>query len=119
AFLELSDVEFELLKVPATACIVICGASYGNTAFAIIAGQWKEAADRFSCGTRSIFASLTRNPVSSSKCFRKAALAHLKRKDCTHAGSIICRHHDAEATTRYVIFLIAVHQSSRAHHLIA
>jgi len=77
------------------------------------AGRWKEAADWFSCGTHSIFASL--GPVSSSKCFRKAALAHLKRKDYAHAGSIIRRCPDTEATTQYVTFLIAVHQGSQVH----
>jgi hypothetical protein len=58
-------------------------------------------------------------PVSSSKCFRKAALAHLKRKDYAQAGSIIRRCPDAEATTQYVTFLIAVHQGLRARSLTA
>ncbi|KAG1809768.1 uncharacterized protein HD556DRAFT_1223242, partial [Suillus plorans] len=73
------------------------------------AGRWNEAADWFTCGTHSIFTSL--GPVSSSKCFRKAALAHLKQKDYAHAGSIIRRCPDTEATTQYVKFLIAVHQA--------
>ncbi|KAG2135130.1 meiosis protein SPO22/ZIP4 like-domain-containing protein [Suillus clintonianus] len=106
SFKELSDVEFELLKAPATACITLLW-QYGDRHYH--AGRWKEAADWFSCGTHSIFASL--GPVSSSKCFRKAALAHLKRKDYAHAGSVIRRCPDTEATTQYVTFLIAVHQA--------
>ncbi|KAG1746972.1 meiosis protein SPO22/ZIP4 like-domain-containing protein [Suillus lakei] len=105
SFKELSDVDFELLKAPATACITLLW-QYGDRHYH--AGRWKEAGDWFSCGTDSIFASL--GPVSSSKCFRKAALAHLKRKDYAHAGSIIRRCPDTEATTQYVTFLIAVHQ---------
>ncbi|KAG1855968.1 meiosis protein SPO22/ZIP4 like-domain-containing protein [Suillus subluteus] len=105
SFKELSDVEFELLKAPATACITLLW-QYGDRHYH--AGRWKEAADWFSCGTHSIFTSL--GPVSSSKCFRKAALAHLKRKDYAHAGSIIRRCPDTEATTQYVTFLIAVYQ---------
>ena len=81
------------------------------------AGRWKEAADWFGCGTHPVFASL--GPVSSSKCSRKAALAHLKRKDYAHAGSIIRRCPDGEATTQYVTFLIAVHQGSWALGLTA
>ncbi|KAG0701956.1 meiosis protein SPO22/ZIP4 like-domain-containing protein [Suillus ampliporus] len=102
---ELSDVDFELLKAPATACITLLW-QYGDRHYH--AGRWKEAADWFSCGTHAIFARL--GPVNSSKCFRKAALAHLKRKDYAHAGSIIRRCSDTEATTQYVTFLIAVHQ---------
>ncbi|KAG2036233.1 meiosis protein SPO22/ZIP4 like-domain-containing protein [Suillus americanus] len=105
SFKELSDVEFELLKAPATACITLLW-QYGDRHYH--AGRWKEAADWFSCGTHSIFTNL--GPVSSSKCFRKAALAHLKRKDYAHAGSIIRRCPDTEATTQYVTFLIAVYQ---------
>ncbi|KAG1775142.1 meiosis protein SPO22/ZIP4 like-domain-containing protein [Suillus placidus] len=105
SFKEVCDVEFELLKAPATACITLLW-QYGDRHYH--AGRWKEAADWFSCGTHSIFTSL--GPVSSSKCFRKAALAHLKRKDYAHAGSIIRRCPDTEATTQYVTFLIAVYQ---------
>lgn len=105
SFKELSDVEFELLKAPATACITLLW-QYGDRHYH--AGRWKEAADWFTCGTHSIFTSL--GPVSSSKCFRKAALAHLKRKDYAYAGSIIRRCPDTEATTQYVTFLIAVYQ---------
>ncbi|KAG2072988.1 SPO22-domain-containing protein [Suillus decipiens] len=105
SFKELGDVEFELLKAPATACITLLW-QYGDRHYH--AGRWKEAADWFSCGTHSIFTSL--GPVSSSKCFRKAALAHLKLKDYAHAGSIIRRCPDTEATTQYVTFLIAVYQ---------
>lgn len=102
---ELSGVEFELLKAPATACITLLW-QYGDRHYH--AGRWKEAADWFCCGTHSVFASL--GPVTSSKCFRKAALAHLKRKDYAQAGSIIRRCPDGDATTQYVTFLIAVHQ---------
>ncbi|KAJ8589076.1 SPO22-domain-containing protein [Rhizopogon salebrosus TDB-379] len=104
-FVELNDVDFELLKAPATACITLLW-QYGDRHYH--AGRWKEAADWFGCGTHSVFASL--GTVSSSKCFRKAALAHLKRKDYAQAGSIIRRCPDTEATTQYVTFLIAVHQ---------
>ncbi|KIK46084.1 hypothetical protein CY34DRAFT_22194 [Suillus luteus UH-Slu-Lm8-n1] len=109
SFKELDDVEFELLKAPATACITLLW-QYGDRHYH--AGRWKEAADWFSCGTHSIFTSL--GPVSSSKCFRKAALAHLKRKDYAHAGSIIRRCPDTEATTQYVTFLIAVYQAIKS-----
>lgn len=105
SFKELRDVEFELLKAPATACITLLW-QYGDRHYH--AGRWNEAADWFTCGTHSIFTSL--GPVSSSKCFRKAALAHLKQKDYAHAGSIIRRCPDTEATTQYVKFLIAVYQ---------
>ncbi|KAG2129719.1 meiosis protein SPO22/ZIP4 like-domain-containing protein, partial [Suillus bovinus] len=105
SFKELSDVEFELLKAPATACITLIW-QYGDRHYH--AGRWKEAADWFSCGTHSIFTCL--GPVSSSKCFRKAALAYLKQKDYAHAGSTIRRCPDTEATTQYVMFLIAVYQ---------
>ncbi|KAG2738031.1 hypothetical protein P692DRAFT_20511939 [Suillus brevipes Sb2] len=74
-----------------------------------------------SCRSVQLWHSFYICKLESCKCFRKAALAHFKRKDCAHAGSIIWRRPDAEATKQYVIviFPIAVHQSSRAHHLIA
>ncbi|KIJ58775.1 hypothetical protein HYDPIDRAFT_102026, partial [Hydnomerulius pinastri MD-312] len=76
------------------------------------ASRWAEAADWFICGTHTIFSSLGSSGVS--KCFRKAALCHLQQKEYARAVSAITRCPKNGATTRYVAFLIAVHQATRA-----
>ncbi|KAF9229785.1 hypothetical protein BS17DRAFT_688278 [Gyrodon lividus] len=76
------------------------------------ASRWAEAADWFMCGTHSIFSDL--GASSLSKCFRKAAMCHLQQKEYARAASTIRRCPRNGATTRYVAFLIAVHQATRA-----
>ncbi|KIJ21375.1 hypothetical protein PAXINDRAFT_94968 [Paxillus involutus ATCC 200175] len=79
---------------------------YGDRHYHV--SRWAEAADWFMCGTHPIFSGL--GASSLSKCFRKAALCHLQQKEYARAASTIRRCPKNGATTRYVAFLIAVHQ---------
>ncbi|KAL4069087.1 hypothetical protein J3A83DRAFT_4095527 [Scleroderma citrinum] len=76
------------------------------------ASHWTEAADWFMCGTHPIFAGL--GSSSSSKCLRKAALCYIQQKEYAKAAFAIKRCPKNGAATRYVAFLIAVHQATRA-----
>ncbi|KAH7906954.1 meiosis protein SPO22/ZIP4 like-domain-containing protein [Hygrophoropsis aurantiaca] len=104
-FKELAEADIEMPKVSSTACLTLIW-QYGDRHYH--AARWKEAADWFICGTHAIFRSL--GSANSAKCFRKAALCHLQQKEYAQAASIIRRCPSNEATTRYVVFLIAVHQ---------
>ncbi|KAH0838692.1 hypothetical protein J3R83DRAFT_7020 [Lanmaoa asiatica] len=76
------------------------------------ASRWAEAADWFMCGTHTIFSSL--GASSLSKCIRKAAVCQLQQKEYARATATIRRCPQNGATTRYVAFLIAVRQATRA-----
>ncbi|KIK99445.1 hypothetical protein PAXRUDRAFT_30503 [Paxillus rubicundulus Ve08.2h10] len=83
---------------------------YGDRHYHV--SRWAEAADWFVCGTHPIFSGL--GASSLSKCFRKAALCYLQQKEYARAASTVRRCPKNGATTRYVAFLIAVHQATRA-----
>jgi hypothetical protein len=72
------------------------------------AKKWTEAADWFRAGSHSIFKSM--GSSSSSKCLRKAALCYIQKREYAQAASEIRHCATSEATTQYVLFLIAVHQ---------
>ncbi|KAI5997768.1 hypothetical protein EDC04DRAFT_2612500 [Pisolithus marmoratus] len=72
------------------------------------ASQWSEAADWFICGTNAVFSGL--GPSCTSKCLRKAALCYIQQKEYARAAFAVKRCPVNGATTRYVAFLIAVHQ---------
>ncbi|KAH7925693.1 SPO22-domain-containing protein [Leucogyrophana mollusca] len=103
--LEVAEADIELPKISATACLTLFW-QYGNRHYH--AARWAEAANWFICGTHTIFRSL--GSANNAKCFRKAALCYLQQKEYAKAASIIRRCPCNEATTRYVVFLIAVHQ---------
>ncbi|KAI5992509.1 hypothetical protein EDD15DRAFT_2197080 [Pisolithus albus] len=70
--------------------------------------RWLEAADWFICGTHAVFSGL--GPSCTSKCLRKAALCYIQQKEYARAANAVKRCPVNGATTRYVVFLIAVHQ---------
>lgn len=79
---------------------------YGNRHYQ--AKRFSEAADWFLSGSHKIFKNM--GPTSSSKCFRKAALCHIERREYAKASAIIRRCPTTEATTHYVIMLTAINQ---------
>jgi hypothetical protein len=72
------------------------------------AKRWPEAADWYLAGSHKLFQAT--NPQSVTKCFRKAALCYIEQRDFAQASTMIRRCPANEATTHYVVFLIAVHQ---------
>ena len=74
------------------------------------AKRWAEAADWYIIGSHKLFR--TNSPTSAAKCFRKAALCHIERREYTQASRVIRLCPPNEAPTYYVMFLTAVHQGS-------
>lgn len=72
------------------------------------AKKWMEAADWFRVGSHQIFKSM--GSSSRTKCLRKAALCHIQRREYAQAAAEIRHCATNEATTHYVVLLIAVHQ---------
>ncbi|KAF8845524.1 SPO22-domain-containing protein [Paxillus ammoniavirescens] len=103
--LEICDSDVELSKTGASVCLTLIW-QYGDRHYHV--SRWAEAADWFMCGAHPIFSGL--GASSLSKCFRKAALCYLQQKEYARAASTIRRCPKNGATTRYVAFLIAVHQ---------
>ncbi|KAF8179159.1 meiosis protein SPO22/ZIP4 like-domain-containing protein [Pholiota molesta] len=99
------DADLELPSVPTTACLTLIW-QYGGRYYK--AKKWSEAADWYMAGSHSLFKA--HSPLSSAKCFRKAALCHIEQRDYALASTIIRRCPNNEASTHYVIFLTAIHQ---------
>ncbi|KJA20853.1 hypothetical protein HYPSUDRAFT_68178 [Hypholoma sublateritium FD-334 SS-4] len=110
-FMVVHDADIALPSVPATACLTLIW-QYGGRHYK--AKKWSEAADWYLAGSHAIFK--THSPLSSAKCFRKAALCHIEQREYALASTIIRRCPNNEASTHYVIFLTAVHQAIRAVH---
>ncbi|KAF8139351.1 meiosis protein SPO22/ZIP4 like-domain-containing protein [Mycena galopus ATCC 62051] len=109
AFTATFEAEYNLLNLPATACLTLIW-QYGDRHFN--AKRWSPAADWFLTGSHQLFrASL---PTSETKCFRKAALCYIEQHEYARASSVIRRCPSNEAATHYVCFLTAVHQAIRA-----
>ena len=75
------------------------------------AKRWSEAADWYILGSHKLLR--TNSPTSAAKCFRKAALCHIERREYAQASRVIrlCPPPN-EAPTYYVMFLTAVYQGS-------
>ncbi|KAJ7691328.1 meiosis protein SPO22/ZIP4 like-domain-containing protein [Mycena rosella] len=105
AFTVAFSAEFNLLTLPATACLTLIW-QYGDRHFG--AKRWAEAADWFLAGSHALFRAGC--PSSGAKCFRKAALCYIERHEYARAAAVVRRCPGDEATTHYVEFLAAVHQ---------
>ncbi|KAJ6559308.1 meiosis protein SPO22/ZIP4 like-domain-containing protein [Mycena sp. CBHHK59/15] len=97
--------EFNLLNLPATACLTLIW-QYGDRHFN--AKRWLDAADWFLAGSHQLFRAAC--PTSGAKCFRKAALCYIEQREYARASAVIRRCPSNEATSHYVLFLTAVHQ---------
>ncbi|KAF8139809.1 hypothetical protein EV363DRAFT_1310706 [Boletus edulis] len=109
SFQEISASDIELSKPGASVCLTLMW-QYGDRHYH--ASRWVEAADWFMCGTHAIFSCL--GASSLSKCFRKAAMCQLQQKEYARAMATVRRCPQNGATTRYVAFLVAVRQATRA-----
>ncbi|KAJ6605346.1 meiosis protein SPO22/ZIP4 like-domain-containing protein [Mycena vulgaris] len=109
AFTATFQAEFNLLGLPATACLTLIW-QYGDRHFA--AKRWSDAADWYLVGSHKLFQEAC--PTSGAKCFRKAALCYIEQHEYARASTVIRRCPSNEATTHYVVFLTAVHQAIRA-----
>ncbi|KAI9566962.1 meiosis protein SPO22/ZIP4 like-domain-containing protein [Boletus coccyginus] len=98
-----------LSKPGASVCLTLIW-QYGDRHYH--ASRWAEAADWFMSGTHAIFSGL--GASSLSKCFRKAAVCQLQQKEYARAMATIRRCPQNGATTRYVAFLVAVRQATKA-----
>ncbi|KAF7340474.1 hypothetical protein MVEN_01967700 [Mycena venus] len=105
AFTATFEAEYNLLNLPATACLTLIW-QYGDRHFN--AKRWAAAADWFLAGTHQLFRASC--PASGAKCFRKAALCYIEQHEYAKASAVIRRCPSNEATTHYVLFLTAVHQ---------
>ncbi|KAJ7030194.1 meiosis protein SPO22/ZIP4 like-domain-containing protein [Mycena alexandri] len=105
AFTATFEAEYNLLKLPATACLTLIW-QYGDRHFN--AKRWSAAADWFLAGSHQLFRAAC--PTSGAKCFRKAALCYIEQREYARASAVIRRCPSTEATTHYVLFLTAVHQ---------
>ncbi|KAJ7752626.1 meiosis protein SPO22/ZIP4 like-domain-containing protein [Mycena metata] len=105
AFTATFEAEYNLLNLPATACLTLIW-QYGDRHFN--AKRWSAAADWFLAGSHQLFRAAC--PTSGAKCFRKAALCYIEQREYARASAVIRRCPSTEATTHYVLFLTAVHQ---------
>ncbi|KAJ7877618.1 meiosis protein SPO22/ZIP4 like-domain-containing protein [Mycena leptocephala] len=105
AFTVTFEAEYNLLNLPATACLTLIW-QYGDRHFN--AKRWSAAADWFLVGSHQLFRATC--PTSGAKCFRKAALCYIEQREFARASAVIRRCPSNEATTHYVLFLTAVHQ---------
>ncbi|KAF4566535.1 hypothetical protein EYR36_011966 [Pleurotus pulmonarius] len=105
AFNHLHQADHVLPSVPTTACLTLIW-QYGDRDYR--AKKWTNAADWYIAGSHQVFRST--RPESSSKCLRKAALCYMEQREFAKATSVIRRCPTNEATTHYIVFLIAVHQ---------
>ncbi|KAK7007973.1 meiosis protein SPO22/ZIP4 like-domain-containing protein [Favolaschia claudopus] len=105
AFTATFDAEFNLLTLPATACLTLIW-QYGDRHFN--AKRWSAAAEWFLAGSHQLFQASC--PTSGAKCYRKAALCYLEQREYARASTVIRRCPSNEAATQYILFLTAVHQ---------
>ncbi|KAL1952366.1 hypothetical protein VTO73DRAFT_1515 [Trametes versicolor] len=97
--------EYELPKIPTTACLTLLW-QFGDRHYH--AKRWSDAADWFLVGTHRVFGSMAH--ISNAKCLRKAALCYVQCGEHAHASAIIRRCPPTDAATHYVALLIAAHQ---------
>ncbi|KAI0367468.1 hypothetical protein BV20DRAFT_950150 [Pilatotrama ljubarskyi] len=109
AFELLDTKEYELPKIPTTACLTLLW-QFGDRHYH--AKRWSEAADWFLLGTHRVFASMSH--ISNAKCHRKAALCYVQCGEHAQASAIIRRCPHTDAATHYVALLIAAHQAVAA-----
>ncbi|EDR10150.1 uncharacterized protein LACBIDRAFT_318204 [Laccaria bicolor S238N-H82] len=76
------------------------------------AKRWSEAAEWYIAGSHQLFGS--HGLLSSSKCFWKAALCYIEKREYAQESTVIHHCPTNEVTTHYVIFLTAVHQAIQA-----
>ncbi|KAF8798208.1 hypothetical protein BYT27DRAFT_7236741 [Phlegmacium glaucopus] len=105
AFTSICEAEVELTTVPTIACLTLIW-QYGGRHYK--AKRWSDAADWYIAGSHKLFR--TNSPTSTAKCFRKAALCHIERREYAQASRVIRLCPLNEAPTHYVMFLTAVHQ---------
>ncbi|KAJ6505545.1 hypothetical protein C8R45DRAFT_1209240 [Mycena sanguinolenta] len=105
AFTATFETEYNLLNLPATACLTLIW-QYGDRHFHAM--RWSAAADWFLLGSHQLFRASC--PTSGAKCFRKAALCYIEQHEYARVSAVIRRCPSNEATTHYVMFLTAVHQ---------
>ncbi|KAJ3558726.1 hypothetical protein NM688_g744 [Phlebia brevispora] len=105
AFASLENAEYELPKIPTTACLTLLW-QFGDRHYS--AKRWGQAADWFICGTHKVLASMAR--ASHAKCLRKAALSHIQGGEYATASTVLRRCPGDEAVTHYLMMLAAVHQ---------
>ncbi|EIW65111.1 uncharacterized protein TRAVEDRAFT_55804 [Trametes versicolor FP-101664 SS1] len=101
--------EYELPKIPTTACLTLLW-QFGDRHYH--AKRWSDAADWFLVGTHRVFGSMAH--ISNAKCLRKAALCYVQCGEHAHASAIIRRCPPTDAATHYVALLIAAHQAVAA-----
>ncbi|CAA7266391.1 unnamed protein product [Cyclocybe aegerita] len=104
-FTSVCDADLELPSIAATACLTLIW-QYGGRHYK--SKKWSEAADWYMAGSHKLFT--TNSPSTCAKCFRKAALCHIERREYALASTVIRRCPTNEASTHYVIFLTAIHQ---------
>ncbi|RPD58497.1 hypothetical protein L227DRAFT_189115 [Lentinus tigrinus ALCF2SS1-6] len=101
----LDSKDYELPKIPTTACLTLLW-QFGDRHYH--AKRWSEAADWFLVGTHGVFGSMAQ--ISNPKCLRKAALCYIQCGEHAQACAVIRRCPPTEAATHYVALLIAAHQ---------
>ncbi|RDX43939.1 hypothetical protein OH76DRAFT_1128530 [Lentinus brumalis] len=101
----LDSKDYELPKIPTTACLTLLW-QFGDRHYH--AKRWLEAADWFLVGTHRVFGSMSQ--ISNPKCLRKAALCYFQCGEHAQASAVIRRCPPTDAATHYVALLIAAHQ---------
>ncbi|KAI0638918.1 meiosis protein SPO22/ZIP4 like-domain-containing protein [Trametes polyzona] len=101
--------EYELPKIPTTACLTLLW-QFGDRHYH--ARRWQNAAEWFLLGTHRAFGSMSH--ISNAKCLRKAALCYVQCGEHAHASAIIRRCPPTDAASHYVALLIAAHQAVAA-----
>ncbi|KAI9059547.1 hypothetical protein FKP32DRAFT_1657351 [Trametes sanguinea] len=101
--------EYELPRIPTTACLTLLW-QFGDRHFH--AKRWADAADWFLIGTHNVFGSMSH--ISNAKCLRKAALCYVQCGEHSQASATIRRCPPTDAATHYVALLIAAHQGKIA-----
>ncbi|TFK82959.1 hypothetical protein K466DRAFT_577952 [Polyporus arcularius HHB13444] len=107
----LDSKDYELPKIPTTACLTLLW-QFGDRHYH--AKRWLEAADWFLVGTHRVFGSMSQ--ISNPKCLRKAALCYFQCGEHAQASAVIRRCPPTDAATHYVALLIAAHQAVAAVH---
>ncbi|KAL0950560.1 hypothetical protein HGRIS_007363 [Hohenbuehelia grisea] len=105
AFSHIHETGHALPSIPNTACLTLIW-QYGDRHY--LAKRWKEAAGWYLAGSHPLFHA--ENVTVASKCLRKAALCYIEQREYATASAVIRRCPTNEATTQYVILMIAVHQ---------
>ncbi|KAI0719068.1 meiosis protein SPO22/ZIP4 like-domain-containing protein [Cerioporus squamosus] len=107
----LDSKDYELPKIPTTACLTLLW-QFGDRHYH--AKRWLVAADWYLVGTHRVFGSMSQ--ISNPKCLRKAALCYIQCGEHAQASAVIRRCPPTDAATHYVALLIAAHQAVAAVH---